>query len=175
MPADRPPTEPFLRTRFDRFEIDEADARLTNAGEPIPLAPKPFAVLCALARSPRKLVTKDTLLDTVWGHRFVTESVLKSTISELRGALGDDPKMPRFIETVARRGYRFIAPLHAGAALSARSRRRQCAGATACSVAHRWSAARASSSGCARHGGSRSRAGTRPCGSPAKPASERRR
>src|SRR5688572_28156518 len=108
-------TEPPLRLRFARFEIDEADARLTNGGKPIPLAPKPFAVLCALARAPRMLVTKNALLDSVWGHRFVTDSVLKSTVSELRAILGDDPKQPRFIETVSRRGYRFIAPLDAAA------------------------------------------------------------
>jgi DNA-binding winged helix-turn-helix (wHTH) protein len=95
--------------RFDRFELDEADARLTCDGLPVALAPKPFAVLCALARAPRALVTKNQLLDAVWGHRFVTESVLKSAISEVRAALGDDPKQPRYIETVSRRGYRFIA------------------------------------------------------------------
>jgi hypothetical protein len=66
-------------------------------------------VLCALARTPGRLVTKNALLDLVWGHRFVTESVLKSAISELRAALDDDPKQPRYIETVSRRGYRFIA------------------------------------------------------------------
>ena len=115
MSADPSPTEQFLRLRFDGFEIDEADARLTNAGTPVPLAPKPFAVLCALARTPRTLVTKNALLDRVWGHRFVSESVLKSTVSELRGALGDDPKHPRVIETVSRRGYRFIAALDAPA------------------------------------------------------------
>ena len=95
--------------RFDRFELDEADARLTCAGQPVALPPKPFAVLCALARTPRMLVTKNSLLDAVWGHRFVTESALKSAISEVRAALGDDPKQPRYIETVSRRGYRFIA------------------------------------------------------------------
>jgi DNA-binding winged helix-turn-helix (wHTH) protein len=95
--------------RFERFELDEAEARLTCAGEPVALAPKPFAVLCALARAPGKLVTKNALLDLVWGHRYVTESVLKSAISELRTALGDDPRQPRYIETVSRRGYRFIA------------------------------------------------------------------
>jgi DNA-binding winged helix-turn-helix (wHTH) protein len=104
--------------RFDRFELDEADARLTCAGQPIALPPKPFAVLCALARSPRMLVTKNALLDAVWGHRFVTESVLKSAISEVRAALGDDPKQPRYIETVSRRGYRFIAAITGGASQS---------------------------------------------------------
>jgi DNA-binding winged helix-turn-helix (wHTH) protein len=98
-----------MKLNFDRFELDEADARLTCAGEPVPLAPKPFAVLCTLVRTPRMLVTKNALLDAVWGHRFVTESVLKSAISEVRAALGDDPKAPRYIETVSRRGYRFIA------------------------------------------------------------------
>jgi len=99
----------LTRLRFDRFELDEADARLTCAGEPVALPPKPFAVLCALARTPQRLVTKNSLLDAVWGHRFVTDSVLKSAISEVRAALGDDPKAPRYIETVSRRGYRFIA------------------------------------------------------------------
>jgi DNA-binding winged helix-turn-helix (wHTH) protein len=103
---------PFIQTarlRFGQFELDEAEARLTCAGQPVQLAPKPFAVLCALARTPCMLVTKNALLDAVWGHRFVTESVLKSAISEVRAALGDDPKQPRYIETVSRRGYRFIA------------------------------------------------------------------
>jgi DNA-binding winged helix-turn-helix (wHTH) protein len=103
------PKVQLARLRFDGFELDEADARLARAGQPVPLAPKPFAVLCALARNPRALVTKNALLDAVWGHRFVTESVLKSAISEVRAALGDDPKQPRYIETVSRRGYRFIA------------------------------------------------------------------
>ena len=97
------------RLRFDRFELDEHEARLTCAGEPVALAPKPFAVLCALARTPGRLVTKNALLDLVWGHRFVTDAVLKSAISEVRAALDDDPKQPRYIETVCRRGYRFIA------------------------------------------------------------------
>jgi len=112
-------TSPSLRLRFNQFELDEADARLTRAGQPVPLAPKPFAVLCALARTPRTLVTKNALLDSVWGHRFVTESVLKSTISELRAALQDDARQPRYIETVSRRGYRFIAPLSGLAAPAA--------------------------------------------------------
>ena len=107
------------RLRFDRFELDEAEARLTCAGEPVALAPKPFDVLCALARAPRTLVTKNALLDAVWGHRFVTESVLKSAISEVRAALGDDPKRPRYIETVSRRGYRFIAAAAGAPAQSA--------------------------------------------------------
>lgn len=103
------PLVDVLRLRFEDIEIDETNVRLTRAGRPVPLRPKSFAVLCTLARVPHMLVTKDTLLDSVWGHRCVTDSVLKSAVSEVRAALGDHTKRPRYIETVSRRGYRFIA------------------------------------------------------------------
>lgn len=99
-----------LRLQFAQFELDEADARLLRAGQPVALAPKAFAVLCALLRRRGQLMTKSALIDAVWGHQFISESVLKTTISELRAALNDDAKQPRFIETASRRGYRFIAP-----------------------------------------------------------------
>jgi DNA-binding winged helix-turn-helix (wHTH) protein len=96
-----------VRLRFDAFELDEADARLLRDGQPVTLAPKPFAVLCALLRQPGSLLSKEALLDTVWGHRYVSDSVLKTAISELRTALAEDARCPRYIETVSRRGYRF--------------------------------------------------------------------
>ena len=68
-------------------------------------------MLCALARHPGALLTKHALLDEVWGHSFVSDSVLKGAISDVRMVLDDDPQHPRFIETVPRRGYRFIAVL----------------------------------------------------------------
>ncbi|MBV9889849.1 MAG: AAA family ATPase, partial [Rhizobacter sp.] len=105
-----PPAQ-TVHARFDRFEIDEAEARLTQSGQPVHLAPKPFALLCALVRVPHTLISKSDLLDLVWGHQFVSESVLKTTISDLRAALHDHPKEARFIETVSRRGYRFIGTL----------------------------------------------------------------
>jgi DNA-binding winged helix-turn-helix (wHTH) protein len=120
---------PSVRLRFDRFELDEAEARLTCAGEPLALPPKPFALLCALACTPGALVTKNALLDLVWGHRFVTESVLKTAISELRATLGDDPKQPRYIETVSRRGYRFIGGARVPAQSSATVERNGAGGA----------------------------------------------
>jgi len=97
------------RLRFEAFELDELNALLLRNGKAVTLAPKPFGVLCALARRPGCLLTKNALLDDVWGHQFVTDSVLKTAISEVRAALDDDPKQPRYIETVSRRGYRFIA------------------------------------------------------------------
>ena len=101
---------------FDGFELDEVDARLTCEGQSVPLPPRPFAVLCALARRPGHLVTNGDLLDAVWGHRFVTDSVLKTAISEMRATLHDNPKQPRYVETVSRRGYRFIVPLESTSA-----------------------------------------------------------
>jgi DNA-binding winged helix-turn-helix (wHTH) protein/tetratricopeptide (TPR) repeat protein len=97
-----------VRLRFGEFELDEGNARLLRSGTGVPLAPKALAVLCALARRPGQLLTKNALLDEVWGHQHVSESVLKTLISELRAALADDAKQPRYIETASRKGYRFI-------------------------------------------------------------------
>jgi DNA-binding winged helix-turn-helix (wHTH) protein/tetratricopeptide (TPR) repeat protein len=98
-----------LHVRFGEFELDQGNARLLRSGNPVALAPTPFELLCALARQPGAMLTKHTLLDVVWGHRFVSDSVLKGAISDIRNALDDDPRNPRFIETVPRRGYRFVA------------------------------------------------------------------
>lgn len=92
-----------LHVCFDAFELDEREARPRRNGQALPLQPKALAVLCALARQPGRLVPKSDLLDAVWGHRFVTDSVLKSVISDLRAALGDDARQPRFIETAVPR------------------------------------------------------------------------
>ncbi|MDH4558116.1 transcriptional regulator [Pseudomonas sp. BN417] len=114
----RPQLQPSpVQIRFVDFELDEANACLLRHGKAVALAPTPFMLLCVLARQPGSLLSKDALLDAVWGHRHVSDSVLKTAISELRTALGDDPKQPRFIETVSRRGYRFIAALSPGATL----------------------------------------------------------
>jgi len=98
-----------VRVRFDAFELDESNALLLRDGKALALAPRPFGLLCALARQPGSLVTKNTLLDDVWGHQFFSDSVLKTAISEVRTVLEDDAREPRYIETVSRRGYRFIA------------------------------------------------------------------
>lgn len=95
---------------FGPYTLDLAAAQLRRDGVALALRPKAFELLVALARRPGELVTKDELLDSVWGRRFISEGVIKSAISELRTALDDDPKQPRWIETVARRGYRFALP-----------------------------------------------------------------
>ncbi|MEZ6929622.1 AAA family ATPase [Aeromonas sp. S16(2024)] len=104
-------TSPQLHVRFGDFELDERNARLLHHGHAVPLSPIPFNLLCTLIREHSLLLTKDELLDRVWGHRFVSASVLKGAISDIRTLLADDPRAPRFIETVSRRGYRFICPL----------------------------------------------------------------
>src|SRR5688500_9646553 len=94
-----------VRIQFTEFELDEANALLLHRGKPVALAPTPFSLLCALARRPGTLLSKHSLLDEVWGHQHVTDSVLKTAISDLRMVLDDDARQPRFIETVSRRGY----------------------------------------------------------------------
>jgi len=119
---DGPPNSarsPAAPVRFGRFELDEANACFLRDGKAVPIAPTPFAVLCALVSHPGALLTKQALLDEIWGHQFVSESVLKTVISDLRTLLEDDARHPRFIETVSRRGYRFIATAVAATTLPA--------------------------------------------------------
>ncbi len=96
--------------RFAPFRLDVCRARLWRDAEEVALPPKVFDLLCYLVRHAGELVIKDQLLDAVWQRRFVSESTLKGCLNELRKALSDDVKAPRYIETVARRGYRFITP-----------------------------------------------------------------
>jgi len=105
-----------LQARFGPFRIDEAQARLERDGQAVELPPRSFQVLCELTRRAGQLVSKDTLLDAVWGHRHVNEAALKNIVSQVRQVLGDDARESVYIETVARRGYRFIAALDTAAA-----------------------------------------------------------
>lgn len=98
--------------QFDRFRLDCANQQLDDGHLPIRLNPKAFAVLRTLVERPRQLVTKNDLLDAVWADTHVSDGVLKVCITEIRAALGDSATQPRFIETVHRRGYRFIAPVN---------------------------------------------------------------
>src|SRR5882672_5304957 len=83
--------------------------RETAQDERMLLTPKAFAVLRYLVEHAGRLVTQDELLEAVWSETHVQPEVLKSRIFEVRSALGDRPKTPLFIETLPRRGYRFIA------------------------------------------------------------------
>ena len=108
---------------FGPFRLDTLNQCLwrdqgTGGEERLSLPPRAFAVLYYLLEHPGRLVTHDELLDAVWSDVVVQPEVLKSQILEVRHALGDDPKNPRYIETLARRGYRFIASVRAALELS---------------------------------------------------------
>ncbi|MGE0681473.1 MAG: AAA family ATPase [Candidatus Binatia bacterium] len=96
---------------FRPFRLDVANERLWRRSREVSLRPKTFAVLRYLLEHADRLVTKEELLDTVWPDTSVSDVVPLVCIRELRKALGDEVEAPRFIETVPRRGYRFIAPV----------------------------------------------------------------
>jgi DNA-binding winged helix-turn-helix (wHTH) protein len=96
---------------FGGFRLDTSNAQLWRGRQEIALRPKAFAVLAHLVEHAGQLVTKQQLLDAVWPGTFVTDAVLKDSVRQLRDALGDDARAPRFIETAQRRGYRFVAPV----------------------------------------------------------------
>lgn len=95
--------------RFETYFLDTADECLRCGEETTTLTPRAYAVLRLLLERRGRLVTKEDLLDTVWRGVIVGDAVLKVCVGEIRKALGDDAKDPRFIETLHRRGYRFIA------------------------------------------------------------------
>ncbi|HEY1340396.1 MAG TPA: alpha/beta fold hydrolase [Bryobacteraceae bacterium] len=98
---------------FPPYQIDQAGDRLWRGGELIEIRPKAFAVLKYLTAHPGQLIRKEQILGAVWPDVYVDESVLKVTIGEVRKALADTSRQPRFIETAYGRGYRFIGQVHA--------------------------------------------------------------
>ena len=94
--------------RFDVYRLDPANARLWRGKHSVNLPPKAFGVLHYLAEHPGQLVTKAELFQTVWPETVVTDSALTVCVKELRKVLRDNAKVPQYIETVHRRGYRFI-------------------------------------------------------------------
>lgn len=93
------------------YFVDRGDERVLGPNGPIRLGRKAYEVFCALADREGRLLTKDTLFETVWDGMYVSESALTTTIRELRRALDDDPRRPRYIESVYGRGYRMVAPV----------------------------------------------------------------
>jgi predicted ATPase/DNA-binding winged helix-turn-helix (wHTH) protein len=101
---------------FGPFRLDRRNARLLCDQAPVALTPKAFDVLTHLASRPNQLVTKQDLLSTIWPDVIVSDASVKVCILEIRKALGDGSKSPRYIQTVHRRGYRFIAEARTPAA-----------------------------------------------------------
>ncbi len=96
---------------FGDVTVDTRRVEVGRGGQAVPLEPKAFDVLRQLLENRDRLVTKEELLEVVWKDTFVTPNVLTRAVAQLRKALGDDAFEARYIETVARRGYRFIAPV----------------------------------------------------------------
>ena len=110
MPATQSPAD---KIRFDQFEVDISAAELLRDGRKIKLQEQPFRVLSLLLQRAGEVVTRDELRNELWpADTFVDfDHGLNSAVGRLREALRDSAENPRFIETVAKRGYRFIAPI----------------------------------------------------------------
>jgi DNA-binding winged helix-turn-helix (wHTH) protein len=99
--------------RFDQFELDPATGELTRNGVTVRLEPQPAAVLACLASRAGRLVTRAELERVLWDeHTHVdVQDGLNFAVRRVRLALGDSPRSPRFIETIPKRGYRFLKPV----------------------------------------------------------------
>src|SRR5437879_5116958 len=98
------------RLRFGVFEADPRIGELTKQGKRLPLQEQPFQLLAMLLERPGELVSREELRAKIWPQTIVDfDHGLNKAISKIRDALGDSAENPRFIETVARRGYRFLA------------------------------------------------------------------
>jgi DNA-binding winged helix-turn-helix (wHTH) protein len=103
---------------FGPFVLDVPAAELRKNGHKIPLRPKCFDLLVHLVERRGNLVTRGELLETIWADVVVSEATLSRTVASLRAALEDDPAKPQYIETVSRRGYKFVGTLQEPAAAS---------------------------------------------------------
>src|SRR5579871_5541863 len=110
---ERTPTQSHI-LKFGLFEVDFASGELRKSGMRLNLSGQPFEVLRTLLEHPQELVTREELRRHLWpDNTFVDyDLALKRVMNRLREALGDSADNPRFIETIPRKGYRFIAPLN---------------------------------------------------------------
>jgi Tol biopolymer transport system component/DNA-binding winged helix-turn-helix (wHTH) protein len=108
-----PETDIHLRLlRFGNFEVDLRSGELRKAGAKLKLSGQPFQVLSILLERPGEVVTREELQKRLWPDTFVdVDHNLNTSINKIREVLGDSAESPRFVETVPRRGYRFIAPV----------------------------------------------------------------
>src|ERR1035437_405990 len=97
---------------FGAFELDRDEGLLLGEGQHVPLPPKVFQTLLVLVESRGRLLTKDELMKAIWPDTFVEEHNLTLNIHALRKVLNRGGSPERYIETVPRRGYRFIAPVN---------------------------------------------------------------
>src|ERR1700720_3626120 len=96
---------------FHAFRLDTADHFLWRGQGRAKTPPKAFDVLRYMVENPGRVVTQDELLEALWPETYVNPEILRKYILDIRKTLGDRPDKPVFIETVTKRGYRFIAPV----------------------------------------------------------------
>ncbi|MEP7118874.1 MAG: winged helix-turn-helix domain-containing protein, partial [Acidobacteriota bacterium] len=96
---------------------------LSQDGVMAPLSPKLVQALACLAEARGELVTRELLLNRFWPDLTVTDNTLTRAVADIRNVLGDDPAAPGYIQTMARRGYRFVAPVQSESALRKAPRR----------------------------------------------------
>ena len=101
-----------MRVVFGAFVLDADTRQLLRDGHEVHLSPKSFDLLSTLIGSRPKALSKDQLQETLWPQSFVSEGNLSVLVSEIRHALDDDPGAPRFVRTVPRFGYAFVAETH---------------------------------------------------------------
>src|SRR4030095_14306008 len=100
-----------LLYKFGPYSLDVRERVLTREGGVVPLTPKAFETLFVLVRNSGHVVEKDDLMKEVWPDAFVETANLTQNIFALRRTLGESTAEPQYIETVPRRGYRFVAPV----------------------------------------------------------------
>ena len=96
---------------FQAFRLDTANQCLWRGQERVAIPPKPYDMLRYLVENPGRLVTQDEFLEKLWPDTYVNPELIRKYILDIRKVLGDRPDKPEFIETVTKRGYRFIAPV----------------------------------------------------------------
>jgi DNA-binding response OmpR family regulator len=110
--AGQQPIQTARRLASRHIQLDRSARRVYVAGQEVALTPKSIAILEYFMTHPDELVTRERLLDMVWGWESgVGDRVVDTRIAELRKALGDDPAAPQYVETVPGAGYRYIAPV----------------------------------------------------------------
>ena len=100
-----------MRYQFNDYVLDSDRRELRNGRKPIEIAPQVFDLLLHLVRNREHVVTKDNLVEAVWGGRIVSDSILTSHINAVRKAIGDTGEGQSLARTIARKGYRFIGPV----------------------------------------------------------------
>ena len=107
------PAQPSRVIRFGAFELDAVNGELRKVGVSLKINPQPLRVLQLLAERPGQVVTREEIQRCLWGdNTFVDfERGINFCVNQIRATLGDDAEKPRYVETLPRRGYRFIAPV----------------------------------------------------------------